>query len=207
MADVTSLHPGEENRALAARRERRRATFVSQQEGHSKACSGFSARLNMLCGLAGERELNNGRLEDIAALNPQWQPEVVRGWFLDDQPPAYSDLQALVGFLTDRLEGDNTDAQQWQAYLLYGGTYVRNPMPDALIGSRAALWTLASRTLSDITREYRIPASSYDADLMLKRTIDILSSLNITDAGNTNLQPGHRRMIVAQLFPDSLSLE
>ncbi len=199
MADVTQLHPSRDSRGLEERRARRREQFLSQ-EPQAPNCRGFSSRLNMLCGLAGERDLGAGRLEDIADLNPAWNVDDVRQWLCEDQLPPRGDLSALVSFLVANTEKPQPTSH-WEAYLVFGGELVPNPLRSMMSTSSNAYLTLAAKTLTAITDEYELRASDYDAEQKLRETVELLSRLHI-DSRIDSLQPGHRLMIAASLFPD-----
>ena len=181
------------------RRARRREQFLALGEV-SPQCRGFSSRLNMLCGLARERDLGGGRLEDIAALNPDWNLDDVRRWLCEDHLPPRKDLRALVSFLVSGTE-KGQDADHWEAYLVYGGELVSNPLRSMVNSPSSAYLALAARTLTAITNEYELRASEYDAEQKLRETVELLTRLHI-DSRTDNLQPGHRLMIAASLFPD-----
>lgn len=198
MADVTPLRT--DGKAKALRLRHRREDVQSLKSAVSSRRAGFSARLNMLCGLAGERDLANGRLEDLTALVDHWQAGDVQGWLTDDTVPNMQDFELLVRFLTGRLSAPS-DHKHWEAFLLYGADHIDNPLHELLAPQSQGLLDLASRTLLQITRDYRVPPHSYDADMILREITQFLRDLNIS-AADTTIQPGHRLMLANRLFPD-----
>ncbi|MFK7831140.1 MAG: hypothetical protein AB8B57_15305 [Congregibacter sp.] len=200
MADVTPLRRDSTGNSKAIRQRRRRDNALSLRVATSPRRAGFSARLNMLCGLAGERDLSEGRLDDLTALVDQWEAGQVQSWLTDDIVPGVQDLDLLVRFLTSSLPSP-ADNRHWEAFLLYGADHVDNPLHDLLAPQNKALLELASRTLLQITRDYRIPPHSYDADMILREITQVLRDLNIS-AADTAIQPGHRLMLANRLFPD-----
>ncbi|MEM1402426.1 MAG: hypothetical protein AAGG55_03775 [Pseudomonadota bacterium] len=203
MADVTSLYGDQSTERFEKRRKARAESFAAVEVGASQLRSGFSARLNMLCSLAGERELGRGRLEDLCELNEKWVPSDVQAWLTSDWVPGARDLDMLVRFLCRSLEGKR-DSRLWEAFLLYGSEHVANPLLDIASASDAELTELASRVLLEITREHRIAPSSYDVDQALADTVSALKDLNVTSA-REELQPGHRQVIATRVFGSSIS--
>lgn len=186
--------------ANQSRLERRRAEAQALSSITASKRAGFSARLNMLCGLARERDLADGRLEDLAALSAGWDACVVREWLTNDIVPSAADLDLLVRFLTNRLPGE-TDHRLWEAFLLFGAEHVDNPLHGILDPQGHALLDLASKALLQITKQYRVPPHTYDADLVLREIMQILRDLNI-NAADTEIQRGHSLMLASRLFPD-----
>jgi hypothetical protein len=185
---------------LGARREQRRLEFFALASDADARRSGFSARLNMLCSLAGERDLNNGRVDDISALDPSWNIESIRAWLCDDQLPAPQALRSLTRFLVSHLPAP-ADAAAWEAYLIYGPERVANPSLEVACDSAGSLLPLAAQTLLEIAEELGAPADSYDAQQHLESIVEMLKKLQIKP-GDTTLQPGHRALLAARLFPN-----
>lgn len=200
MASITPLSRHVSSDSNQERLRRRRDEAESLRTSAASKRAGFSARLNMLCGLAGERDLADGRLEDLLALNPDWDAASVRAWLTDDIVPSAADLDLLARFLTNRVTGD-ANHRLWEAFILYGAEHVENPLHKLLDPQGLALLDLASKTLLQITREYRVPPHAYDADLVLREIMHVLRDLNISPA-DTHIQPGHQLMLANRLFPD-----
>lgn len=200
MADIRSLYPVDKRELQAKRRERRRELMgqLASESGTPRA--GFSARLNMLCSLSGERELTDGRIEDIAALKTTWEPGDVRAWLTEDSPPPLEELELLVRFLTHGLSS-RTPADHWTAYLLFGSDYIENPLRALTDVSEDALHDLATATLLQLTKEYKIPPHAYDADVTLAALTAALRDLNVSSSEEV-LQPGHRRLLARRVFPE-----
>ncbi|MFT7287899.1 MAG: hypothetical protein ACI87W_002014 [Halieaceae bacterium] len=203
MADISLLDSHRQDVDQRNARDQRRGDFVNTSSNTEARRHGFSARLNLLCGLAGERDFNNGRLEDITALDPDWQGAAVVNWLSADIPPALADLSALVRFLVSRLPSP-TEPAAWEAYILYGEDIAPSPLQGILDQPDKHLLTLASRTIFLITREHKIDPNSYDGEQVLRQAIDCLKDLNITSADH-ELQKAHRLMLAASLFPDRLT--
>lgn len=202
LAEVTSLHAKNNRESLEARRLKRREISDGLNAHASSRRAGFSARLNMLCSLAGERELARGRLEDICELREDWASSEVQSWLTEDWVPTPKDLDHLIRFLTKNLS-QNSDPRQWEAYLLCGSECVANPLLEITSVSDQELSELASLLLMDITREYRIPPHSYDADKALADTITALQDLNVSSS-REELQAGHRRIVATRVFGNLL---
>lgn len=181
-----------------ARREQRRRRFgsIASTNASESQASGFSMRLNLLCNLAGERPLNEGRALDIAALCETWRESEVRQWLCEDMLPAPEDLRALIAFLLDQAEC-TADPTHWEAFILYGAEWVNSPV-DATLPEDHRLLALAASLVTDATAEQRRPPGSYDPDAVLRRAIGLLRDLRITNG--QALSAGHRTLITAQLF-------
>jgi hypothetical protein len=208
MTKISQLHTARDEGSIGRVREQRRSAFLAAEGDNNVQRSGFSARLNMLCSLAGERDVNNGRLEDITGLNPDWERSLVKEWLCEDRLPSPQQLRALVRFLVERLQDNlhnnlqnNTDATLWEAHLVYGSEVISNPA----LASNESLLPLAARELLKITDEYCIPPDSYDAKGALQNIIELLEKLNFRSS-ESKLQPGHRLAIATNLFPDYVKL-
>jgi hypothetical protein len=184
---------------VAQRRAARRLQYIEQGKG-SDTRAGFSARLNLLCSLAGERDLGAGRVDDIAALNEKWPLERVRRWLTADEVPPLATLQTLVGFLAARLSTQER-ALHWEAFLLYGSELVSRPPHHLGTREDTRLMMLAANLLTDIARDHRIAADSYDADAALSKTVETLKSLNVDPDSERGLQEAHRRIVELRVFP------
>ena len=205
MTDITHLDTLRASGQSAVRHAQRLESRLSRFASGAVVASerpGFSARLNMLCGLAGERELGNGRLEDLVALNPEWDTDDVRAWLVDDHVPALAELRQLVNFLVAGLPS-GASPEHWEAFLIYGAALINSPIRNSLGQMSSDLLPLASRTLAQISAHYRITSNSYDAEQKLQEIVALLRQLNIDERGES-MQPGHRLMIASVLFPDRL---
>ncbi|MEO0435287.1 MAG: hypothetical protein AAF098_00090 [Pseudomonadota bacterium] len=198
MADIKTFKLRDSSELEARRQAKRLAALEAVVPAVSARRAGFSARLNMLCSLAGERELNNGRLEDLATLADHWVASEVRDWLTDDSVPQAVDLDLLVRFLASRLS-EVTDHRLWEAYLLFGTDYVPNPLYAATHLADQDAAKLATTLLLELTRDYRIPPHSYDAEEALHEMMLALQDLNISSSKET-LQAGHKRMLAARVF-------
>ena len=203
MADVTSLYGDSSSERFEKRRQARAESFSKAEGEASQLRPGFSARLNMLCSLSGERELGRGRLEDLCDLNPNWSHSNVQAWLTSDWVPGARDLDMLVRFLCGSLEGKR-DTRLWEAFLLFGSEHVANPLLDIASASDAELTELASEVLLEITREHRIAPNSYDIDQALADTVSALKDLNVSSS-REELQAGHRRVIATRVFGSRVS--
>ena len=201
MSNVKSLHPRSADELASRRRDKRHAEFAAIRARLPRARHGFSARLSLLCGLAGERELSAGRVEDIAALCDSWDPADVQAWLTQDRLPSPDNLLALVTFLVARLP-EGADSEAWMAYLVFGEERCPRPTRELIAATPDDLLPLASRVLTALVRDYRVEPESYDPELLLQRVAALLADLNVS-AHSTELQPGHARLIALQLFPDA----
>jgi len=203
VADVTSLYGDDGAERFEKRRKARVESFSQAENSASQLRPGFSARLNMLCSLAGERELGRGRLEDLCELNSNWSHSEVQSWLTSDWVPGARDLDMLVHFLCGHIAG-KPETRLWEAFLLFGSEHVPNPLLDIASASDAELTDLASEVLLEITREHRIGPNSYDIDQALADTVSALKDLNVSSS-REELQAGHRRVIATRVFGSRVS--
>lgn len=201
MSNVKKLHPNKATDIAGRRRDRRRAEFAAVHSQLPRGRHGFSARLSLLCGLAGERELSAGRIDDIAALCDSWDPAGVQSWLTQDRLPPPDDLEALVTFLVARLP-EGSDPEDWMAYLIFGEERCPRPTRELIAATADDLLPLAARVLTDLLRDYRVEPESYDPDVLLQRVATLLADLGVSPQ-TSQLQPGHQRLIALQLFSEN----
>lgn len=164
----------------------------------SSARPGFSARLNMLCSLAGERDIARRRPSDLAALVPDWTTAQVRSWLTEDVVPSSGDLDLLVRFLASQLAND-ANHRHWEAFLLFGPDLVTNPLYESQRQNERKLTQLATDLILELARENKLAPDSYDAQLALARMTAALKDLNV-DPDQGFIQDGHKRMLFARVF-------
>ena len=150
---------------------------------------GFSARLNMLWDLAGAAPpQSEGRVLSILAINPDWRESDVRKWLQKDVVPPPLDLHNMVAFLAARLQESN-NARRWEAFLVYGSPIVSSPINHSMYRQDQARRDIASKIFAQITHEYGIPPSAYDADKVFQRCLTLMHKFNIYEL--RDFQPGH----------------
>lgn len=161
---------------------------------------GFSARLNMLWDLAGAAPLQTeGRVLGILGINPAWRESDVRKWLQKDQLPPRLDLHNMVKFLVAQLEGEQ-DARRWEAFLLYGSPIVSSPVNTAMYREDKTRRRIASTIFAQITDEYGIAPSAYEADKVFQRCLTLMQKFNIYEL--RDFQAGHLEPFKNYLFPE-----
>ena len=160
---------------------------------------GFSARLNLLLDLAAILPSRlEGRVLGVLAINPDWKEVDVRRWLQQDHLPPRPQLQALVRLLVARL-GPGHDPQRWEAFLLYGSPLVASPLEHLLYREDRARRDLAAQIFARLTERYAIPPSSYDADAVFQRCLQLMQQFNIYEW--QDFQSGHMEPFRSMLFP------
>lgn len=160
---------------------------------------GFSARLNLLLDLAAILPSRiEGRVLGVLAINPEWKEAEVRRWLQQDHLPPRPQLQALVRLLVARL-GSGHDPQRWEAFLLYGSPLVASPVEHLLYREDRARRDIAAQIFARLTERYEIPPSSYDADVVFQRCLQLMQQFNIYEW--QDFQGGHMEPFRSVLFP------
>lgn len=152
-------------------------------------CLGFSARLNMLWDLAGAAPSQiEGRVIGLLGINSAWREGEVRKWLQKDIVPPRHDLHNMVRFLVSQLD-DGQDARRWEAFLVYGSPIVSSPVNHSMYREDRERREIASMIFAQLTDEYDIPPSSYDADRAFQRCLTLMHKFNIYEV--QDFQPGH----------------
>ncbi|MCB1700425.1 MAG: hypothetical protein H6985_09120 [Pseudomonadales bacterium] len=162
-------------------------------------CPGFSARLNMLWDLAGAAPAQTeGRVIGVMGINSGWRESEVRNWLQKDVLPSRLDLHNLVKFLVAQLQ-DNQDARRWEAFLVYGSPIVSSPISHGMYREDRTRREIASMIFAQLTAEYAIPPSAYDADTVFQRCLTLMQKFNIYEI--QDFQPGHLEPFRNYMFP------
>lgn len=162
---------------------------------------GFSARLNMLWDLAGVVPAQvEGRVLAVLGINPQWREAEVRKWLQKDILPPRLDLRNMVRFLVDQLD-EGQDANRWEAFLIYGSPVVTSPVNHSLYREDQTRREIASLIFAQLTDEYGIAPSSYDADKAFQRCLTLMHKFNIYEL--QDFQPGHLEPFRNFMFPSA----
>jgi hypothetical protein len=160
---------------------------------------GFSARLNMLWDLAGVVPGQiEGRVLAVLGINPQWREAEVRKWLQKDVLPPRLDLRNMVRFLVDQLDAGQ-DVNRWEAFLIYGSPVVTSPVNHSLYREDQTRREIASLIFAQLTDEYGIAPSSYDADKAFQRCLTLMHKFNIYEL--QDFQPGHLEPFRNFMFP------
>lgn len=162
-------------------------------------CLGFSARLNMLWDLAGAApSQTEGRVIGIMGINSSWREADVRGWLQKDLLPSRLDLHNIVKFLVAQLH-DAQDARRWEAFLIYGSPIVASPINHSMYREDKTRRAIASMIFAQVTAEYSIPPSAYDADTVFQRCLALMQKFNIYEM--QDFQSGHLEPFRNYMFP------
>jgi hypothetical protein len=168
-------------------------------EAQLPVCLGFSARLNMLWDLAGAAPgQTEGRVLGIMGINSAWRESDVRSWLHKDVLPSRLDLRNMVTFLVAQLE-DGQNALRWEAFLVYGSPIVSSPVNHSMYREDKVRREIASMIFAQITAEYAIPPSAYDADKVFQRCLTLMHKFNIYEM--QDFQPGHLEPFKNYMFP------
>ncbi len=150
---------------------------------------GFSARLNMLWDLAGVVPgQSEGRVLAVMSINSSWRESEVRKWLQKDVLPPRLELHNMVRFLVAQLD-DGQDVARWEAFLVYGSPVVSSPVNHSMYREDQARPEIASLIFAQLTDEYGIPPSSFDADKAFQRCLTLMHKFNIYEL--QDFQPGH----------------
>lgn len=160
---------------------------------------GFSARLNMLWDLAGAAQAQTeGRVISVLGINPDWREADVRKWLQKDLLPPRIDLHNMVKFLVAQLD-QGQDARRWEAFLIYGSPIVSSPVNQTMYREDQTRREIASTIFSQITDEYGIPPSAYQADQVFQRCLTLMHKFNIYEL--RDFQSGHLEPFKSYMFP------
>ena len=162
-------------------------------------CPGFSARLNMLWDLAGAAPgQTEGRVLGVMGINSGWRESDVRNWLQKDVLPPRLELHNMVKFLVAQLE-DTQDAGRWEAFLVYGSPIVSSPISHSMYREDKTRREIASMIFAQLTAEYAIPPSAYDADKVFQRCLTLMQKFNIYEL--QDFQSGHLEPFRNYMFP------
>ncbi len=165
------------------------------------ATMGFSARLNMLWDLASiVPPQAEGRVLAVMAVNKDWREGDVRKWLHKDVLPSRLELRNMVHFLVAQLN-EGQDVDRWEAFLVYGSPVVSSPVNHSMYREDQARREIASMIFAQLTDEYGIAPSSYDADTAFQRCLTLMHKFNIYEL--QDFQPGHLEPFKNYMFPSA----
>ncbi|MEM1154022.1 MAG: hypothetical protein AAGI44_07760 [Pseudomonadota bacterium] len=168
-------------------------------DGQAPLCVGFSARLNMLWDLAGAApSQTDGRVLGVMGINADWRESDVRNWLQKDVLPPRQDLHNMVRFLVAQLD-HKQDPRRWEAFLIYGSPIVASPISDSMYREDKTRREIASMIFAQLTAEYAIAPSAYDADKVFQRCLTLMQKFNIYEL--QDFQPGHLEPFRNYMFP------
>jgi hypothetical protein len=160
---------------------------------------GFSARLNMLWDLAGAAPPQiEGRVISILGINKAWRESDVRKWLQKDLLPPRIDLHNIVKFLVAQLD-EGQDSRRWEAFLVYGSPIVSSPVNHSMYREDQTRREIASTIFAQITDEYGISPSSYEADKVFQRCLTLMHKFKIYEL--RDFQSGHLEPFKSYMFP------
>ena len=161
---------------------------------------GFSARLNMLWDLSGAAPpQTEGRVISVLAINGEWRESDVRKWLQKDVLPPRLDLHNIVKFLVAQLD-EGQDVRRWEAFLVYGAPIVSSPVNHSLYREDETRRQIASTIFAQITDQYGIPPSSYDADKVFQRCLTLMHKFKIYEL--RDFQAGHLEPFKSYMFSE-----
>ena len=159
---------------------------------------GFSARLNMLWDLSGAAPSQiEGRVISVLGINRAWRESEVRKWLQKDVLPSRLDLHNIVKFLIAQLD-QGQDARRWEAFLVYGAPIVSSPVNQNMYRQDQTRREIASTIFAQITDQYSIPPSSYDADKVFQRCLTLMHKFKIYEL--RDFQSGHLEPFKSYMF-------
>lgn len=175
------------------------AQYASLARDTLPATLGFSARLNMLWDLAGVAPSQvEGRVLGVMGINSDWRESEVRKWLQKDVLPPRLELHNMVRFLVAQLD-EGQDVARWEAFLVYGSPVVSSPVNHSMYREDQARREIASLIFAQLTDEYGIPPSAYDADKAFQRCLTLMHKFNIYEL--QDFQPGHLEPFRNYMFP------
>lgn len=173
--------------------------FEQEMERELPVSLGFSARLNMLWDLAGAAPpQTEGRVISVLGINRDWRESDVRKWLQKDVLPPRIDLHNMVKFLAAQLD-QGQDVRRWEAFLIYGSPIVSSPVNQTLYREDQTRREIASTIFAQITDEYAIPPSAYEADQVFQRCLTLMHKFNIYEL--RDFQAGHLEPFKSYMFP------
>jgi hypothetical protein len=199
--DKQAAGKGTESATLGRRKSVQEYAVEYQRTADSQLplCLGFSARLNMLWDLAGAAPAQTeGRVLGIMGINSSWRESDVRNWLQKDVLPSRLDLHNMVKFLVAQLD-DKQDVRRWEAFLVYGSPIVSSPISGSMYREDKTRRQIASLIFAQLTAEYAIPPSAYDADRVFQRCLTLMQKFNIYEL--QDFQPGHLEPFRNYMFP------
>ena len=159
---------------------------------------GFSARLNMLWDLSGAAPSQiEGRVISVLAINREWRESDVRKWLQKDVLPSRLDMHNMVKFLLAQLD-QGQDVRRWEAFLAYGAPVVSSPVNHSMYREDQTRREIASTIFAQITDQYAIPPSSYDADKVFQRCLTLMHKFKIYEL--RDFQSGHLEPFKSYMF-------
>ena len=160
---------------------------------------GFSAGLNMLWDLAGAAPPQiEGRVISVLGINKAWRESDVRKWLQKDVLPPRVDLHNMVRFLVAQLD-EGQDSSRWEAFLVYGAPIVSSPVNHSMYREDQTRREIASTIFAQITDEYGIPPSAYEADKVFQRCLTLMHKFRIYEL--RDFQSGHLEPFKSYMFP------
>ena len=175
------------------------AQYQSLMDTELPASLGFSARLNMLWDLAGAAPPQiEGRVISVLGINKDWRESEVRKWLQKDVLPPRLDLHNIVRFLVAQLD-KGQDSKRWEAFLVYGTPIVSSPVNHSMYREDQTRREIASTIFAQVTDEYGIPPSSYEADKVFQRCLTLMHKFRIYEL--RDFQAGHLEPFKSYMFP------
>ncbi len=172
--------------------------FQQLMEEELPVSLGFSARLNMLWDLSGAAPSQiEGRVISVLGINRAWRESEVRKWLQKDVLPSRLDLHNIVKFLVAQLD-QGQDARRWEAFLVYGAPIVSSPVNQNMYRQDQTRREIASTIFAQITDQYSIPPSSYDADKVFQRCLTLMHKFKIYEL--RDFQSGHLEPFKSYMF-------
>ena len=179
--------------------EERAADYQRLADAELPVSLGFSARLNMLWDLAGAAPPQiEGRVLSILGINKAWRESEIRKWLQKDVLPSRLDLHNMVKFLVEQLD-DVQDSKRWEAFLVYGTPIVSSPVSHSMYREDQTRREIASTIFAQITDEYGISPSSYEADKVFQRCLTLMHKFKIYEL--RDFQSGHLEPFKSYMFP------
>jgi hypothetical protein len=173
--------------------------FQQVMESELPVSLGFSARLNMLWDLAGAAPPQiEGRVISVLGINREWRESEVRKWLQKDGLPPRLDLHNMVKFLVAQLD-EGQDCSRWEAFLVYGSPIVSSPVNHSMYREDQTRREIASTIFAQITDEYSIPPSTYEADKVFQRCLTLMHKFKIYEL--RDFQSGHLDPFKNYMFP------
>jgi hypothetical protein len=154
--------------------------------------TGFSDRLNFLIDLAYPQaaKLEKGRGSWLSEVTGAARPTTSE-WLLKNKVPQDATFDRLVAFLLENIAPQH-NIKRVKAWLQYGEEVVANPFQQYDDVAKGLL-PLAVQLIDEVTKKTRTPNTSYDLKSVITRTLELLASLGISDAGA--ILPAHRKLI------------